>query len=73
MLSQKKLKCFYFSSVKIFIKLYPQKNVENLLILTLNSSYVIKIFLHLLCNTTEMNSLFAFFSFEIAIKFEIKI
>lgn len=73
MLSQKKLKCFYFSLVKIFIKLYPQKNVENLLILTLNSSYVIKIFLHLLCNTTEMNSLFAFFSFEIAIKFEIKI
>ncbi|KNB60405.1 hypothetical protein AC804_14455 [Chryseobacterium sp. Hurlbut01] len=73
MLSQKKLKCFYFSLVKIFIKLYPQKNVENLLILTLNSSCVIKIFLHLLCNTTEMNSLFAFFSFEIAIKFEIKI
>jgi len=55
------------------MRLYPQKNVENLLILTLNSSCVIKIFLHLLCNTTEMNSLFAFFSFEIAIKFEIKI
>lgn len=55
------------------MRLYPQKNVENLLILTLNSSYVIKIFLHLLCNTIQMNSLFAFFSFEIAIKFEIKI
>lgn len=47
--------------------------MDKLLILTLNSCFVLKIVLNLLCNTTEMKSFFAFFSFEIAIKFEIKI
>ena len=54
------------------MRLYPQKNVENLLILTLNSSYVIKIFLHLLCNTTEMNSLFAIYFSALKLQLNLK-
>ena len=55
------------------IKLYPQKNVDKLLILTLNCYCILKIFLHLLCNKTEMKSIFALFVFGIAIKFEINL